>query len=229
MVPKKDTTPSLLFTTKKRRTVWLAITVLFACLFSLYSFTQETLDHSTEQGLSPQQGSENAILHYSPHFLLAEPKSPTPKNFYPQKNTHSNQTSKDNFIQLSIFKGRQASLNLAVLQTLNKMSPLIVYDIMKNVNAPRRQRKVKYTNVHRRIKDLLKKGYVEVAGWRETQPGFRSTLYQPTTKARLAYMLCKVDPEKLVNESPEDVQVTEMAALTMFFTETDQSPLSKRI
>jgi hypothetical protein len=223
MVPKKDPTPSLLFTTRKRRIFWLAITVLFTCIFSFYPLTQEFLDNSTDPALRPQQATMNITLQYSQHFLLAEPKSPFPKNFYPQKNTHSNPTSKNNFIKLSIFQGKQSSLNLAVLQTLNKISPLIVYDIMKNVNAPRDQKKVKYTNVLRRVKDLFKQGFLEEAGWRETQPGFRSTLYQLTTKARVAYMLCKVDPEKLVNEAPEDVLVTEMAALTMFFIETNPS------
>ena len=83
--------------------------------------------------------------------------------------------------KISVFKGKQAALNLAIFGALSKM-PLVIYDITKQVKEKRAFYRLKPSMVGRRVKDLVNQGYLEIAGSRDTKPGPQTTLYQLTTK-----------------------------------------------
>ena len=122
--------------------------------------------------------------------------------------------------ELSVFKGREAKLNRAILQTLFRQSPQIIYDITKAIQKQRGFRRTKYTNVSRRVKALEQQGYLEKAGSRETQPGSQGKLYQPTTRAQVVFLMNQVDPEIFVKEADEDALIAELITLFLFLEKT---------
>ena len=78
---------------------------------------------------------------------------------------------KDKGGRLSVFKGREARLNRAIFHILALKSPLITYDIHKEIKAQKGLKHTKYTNVLRRIRALEESGHLEKAGIRKTLPG----------------------------------------------------------
>ncbi|MCJ7763096.1 hypothetical protein MUP38_06565 [Candidatus Bathyarchaeota archaeon] len=119
--------------------------------------------------------------------------------------------------ELSVFKGREARLNRAIFQILTRESPLVIYDIAQVIRKQKGFKHTKYTNVSRRVKALEQQGYLEQAGSRITQPGPQGTLYQPTTRAHVAFFFNRVSPDKFIKEADEETLMAELATLTLFF------------
>jgi hypothetical protein len=130
--------------------------------------------------------------------------------------------------ELSVFKGREAKLNRAIFQILFRQSPQIIYDITKAIQKQRGFRRTKYTNVSRRVKALEQQGYLEKAGSRETQPGSQGNLYQPTTRAHVAFFFNRVSPDKFIKEADEETLMAELATLTLFFEKAAEKTSRKQ-
>ena len=128
--------------------------------------------------------------------------------------------------ELNVFKGREAKLNRAIFKTLLQRSPLITYDITKEVRKQKGFRHTKYTNVGRRVKALEQQGYLSMAGSRDTQSGAQGTLYRLTTKAHVAILLNHVSRETFVKQANEEAMMTELAALILFLEETARNKKS---
>jgi hypothetical protein len=122
----------------------------------------------------------------------------------------------DNESGLSLFKGREAKLNRAILIVLLQCGPLVIYDITKEIKKRKRVRGVKYTNVNRRVRALVEQGYLESVGSRETQSGVQGTLYSPTIRAKVAFYLNQISPDQFVKEANDEALTTELAALALF-------------
>jgi DNA-binding MarR family transcriptional regulator len=122
--------------------------------------------------------------------------------------------------ELSVFKGREAKLNRAILLTIVQKSPQIIYDVTKIIRKQKGFKHTKYTNVSRRVKALEQQGYLEKAGNRKTQAGAQGILYQLTTRAHVALFLNKVNLDTFIKKSDEDTLMAELAALTLFFEKT---------
>ena len=105
--------------------------------------------------------------------------------------------------QLSVFKGREAKLNHAILIIIIKISPQTIYDIAKTVRQRKGFTNTKYTNVNRRVKALEKQGFLEKAGYRHALQGTQVTLFQPTTRAYVALFLNQLDLDIFVKEADE--------------------------
>ena len=129
--------------------------------------------------------------------------------------------------KLSVFKGREAKLNRAILQALIQKSPQIIYDVTKVIRKQKGFRRTKYTNVNRRVKALEQQGYLEKAGSRNTQAGSQGILYQLTTRAHVALFLNQVNPDTFIKEADEDALMAELAALTLFFEKTERKTKRK--
>ena len=99
--------------------------------------------------------------------------------------------------------GREARLNRAIFHVLASKGPLIRYDIHKLVREERGLSRTRYDVLTRRMKELERRGYIEKAGTKKTQPGPRRPLYRLTNRARLVMLLHRTDLEKFVEEASE--------------------------
>ena len=103
----------------------------------------------------------------------------------------------------SVFKGREAKLNRAIFHILALKGPQTIYEICKEVKTHKGLRHTKYTNVNRRVRALESAGYLERTGTRETQAGFKATLYQLNARAYLALLLNQINLDNFIQEADE--------------------------
>jgi DNA-binding PadR family transcriptional regulator len=127
--------------------------------------------------------------------------------------------------KISVFKGKQAALNLAIFGALFK-TPLVIYDMTKQVKENRAFYLLKPSMVGRRVKDLVNQGYLEIAGSRDTKPGIQATLYQLTTKAKVALYYNSVSRDTFLEEADEQTLTAELSALRLFFEKRDSENLT---
>ena len=120
--------------------------------------------------------------------------------------------------KLSVFKGREAKLNMAVFHVLALKGPLTAYDLHKEVKAQKSLRHTKYTNVLRRIKALEESGYIEKAGTRKikTHPHYQTNLYQLTPRAYLAVLVNKTNLDEIIQKASRENILALIAALVQY-------------
>jgi hypothetical protein len=100
---------------------------------------------------------------------------------------------------LAVFKGREAKLNRAILQSLALSGSQTIYDLHKNVIARRGLRHIHYGNVNKRVRSLEQLGYARAFRTRCTKAGFEANVYELTFKAYLVMILDFKDIETLLN------------------------------
>jgi DNA-binding PadR family transcriptional regulator len=127
--------------------------------------------------------------------------------------------------KISVFRGKQAALNLAIFEALSK-NPLIIYDITKRVKEQKPFYRLKPSIVGRRVRNLVNQGYLEEIGSRATKPGPTRKLYQLTTKAKVALHYQLVSREKFLNEADEETLTAELATLKLFLKKAGKSKSS---
>ena len=117
--------------------------------------------------------------------------------------------------KLSVFKGREAKLNIAVFHVLALKGPLTAYDLHKEVKAQKSLKHTKYTNVLRRIKALEESGYIEKAGTRKikTHPHYQTNLYQLTPRAYLAVLVNKTNFDEFIQTASRENILALLAVL----------------
>jgi DNA-binding Lrp family transcriptional regulator len=106
--------------------------------------------------------------------------------------------------KLSVFKGREAKLNRAVLLVLAQESPLSIRQVYKRVRACKGFRHTRYRVVNRRMKSLENEGYIEHVATEKRPQGFVARICQPTTKAYVALALEAVNFNALIGSTKED-------------------------
>ena len=107
-------------------------------------------------------------------------------------------------VRLSVFKGREAKLNHAILQVLSKASPLAIWDIHKNAGEIRGFKGTKYAVINARIKALEEEGYLKRTGKRNTKQGGKTTLYTLSAKTKLAMELNSQNIDDMFNKLDEE-------------------------
>src|SRR5450759_4007485 len=85
--------------------------------------------------------------------------------------------------ELSVFKGREARLNLAIFTILALLGPLTINELQKQVSKEKGLGGIYYASMTKRMRWLVTYGYVE-----EIQPkeGSRAKTYQLTNKTMLS-------------------------------------------
>jgi hypothetical protein len=114
---------------------------------------------------------------------------------------------------LAIFKGREAKLNHAILQTLAKESPQTIYEIHRNIAKARTLKTTRYANVNTRVRALEETSYVRKIGLRETKAGFKANLYEVTARAYFAILVSSLDLDALIKELDEISMLTILSAI----------------
>jgi DNA-binding Lrp family transcriptional regulator len=114
---------------------------------------------------------------------------------------------------LSVFKGREARLNRTIFQVLAVEGPLTIYDIHKHVKTIRGLKHTRYASVNKRVKILERLRYIERIGFKKTMAGFQAVIFELTTRAYLAVVLDRLDPEWLLENLHEVNAQTVLAAI----------------
>lgn len=194
-----------------------ALTLMFAFLLS-YSLFDTIPSHSINYEFISIQTIKHAATGCMPLFIMATGTNSA--NHKPNKGSVNKKVKKTSVVKLSVFKGREAKLNRAILLTLFQDSPLVVYDITKQVKKQKGFKSTKYTNVNRRVRALMQQGYIEIVGSRETQSGSLATLYQTTIRAKAAFYTKAVNPDQFIEQATAQTLTTALAAIVLFIEET---------
>ena len=110
--------------------------------------------------------------------------------------------------ELSVFKGREARLNHAVLLAAAYREPLTIYEIHKEIVKMKGLGHTRYANVNKRVKLLTEQGFLRKAGSRITKVGLRTTIFQCTTKALLSLAISLVKIDDLIANLNEEGLLT---------------------
>jgi len=132
--------------------------------------------------------------------------------------------------RISIFKGREARLNKAILWILALQGPLNIYNIWRKVRVQRDFSYIRYHVVNRRVRALKEQGYIEKHGEKRAEKiELMAPLYQLTVRAYLAILLNKINLEAFIEKAPEENIISALTALAstdQFFLITNPySPL----
>lgn len=115
--------------------------------------------------------------------------------------------------RIRVFKGREARLNKAIFWILAYESPLSIYEIWRKVRGFRDFAYIRYHVVNRRVRALVKDGYIEKDRKRKTKTGFTIHLYQLSFRAYLAIILNILDLDDFLGRASEDQIVTALACM----------------
>jgi len=117
--------------------------------------------------------------------------------------------------RISIFKGREARLNKAILWILALQGPLNTYKIWRKVRAERDFAYVRYHVINRKVRALRDQGYLEKYGEERAEKMILMVpLYQLTARAYLAILLNKVDLNNFLEKAPEAKILSALVAFT---------------
>ncbi len=122
-------------------------------------------------------------------------------------------------IELSVFKGREATLNRAILQDLGLNGSQTVYEIHKAVTKQKKLKGLRYASVNKRTKALEELRYIQKVGFRKTKAGFNATLYEISTVGYLILALRVVQLEDLLRKLDEAQIITSIGLLMPGFIE----------
>ncbi len=200
--------------------IWgIAIAVLVVCILLSYPIVLETAAHTSNLNFRYSPPLDQLISRFMPILFLMAARTNSANHPQPHESS-INKKVKANSVKLSVFKGIEAKLNRAILLTLFQDSPLVVYDITKQVKQQKGFKHTKYTNVNRRVRALMQQDYLETAGSRGTQAGSQATLYQPTIRAKAAFYTKAVNPDQFIKQASDQTLTTALAALVLFIEDT---------
>jgi len=116
-------------------------------------------------------------------------------------------------IELSVFKGREAKLNRAILRITAQQGPQTVYDVHKQVTKTKGLGHTRYANVNLRVRALEETGYLRKSGLKLTKSGFKAVLFETTAKAYLALVLNTLSAEELFSHLDEATALTLLSSI----------------
>jgi DNA-binding PadR family transcriptional regulator len=88
--------------------------------------------------------------------------------------------------RLQVFSGKEARLNRVLLKTLEWKSPLIAYDVWRQLKATKGFRGIDSKTVYRRMHALEQEGWIGQRGKRPAKVRGDSALYELTLKGKAA-------------------------------------------
>ena len=116
-------------------------------------------------------------------------------------------------VRLSVFRGREARLNLAILFLLKRKSPLTGWEIFSELSKQKEMSQLTYNTILNRMVALQFQDYVMKVGEKDTMPGTETAVYQLSPRAELAISLSKINLDEFVKKAGYDKI---LAALELF-------------
>jgi len=115
---------------------------------------------------------------------------------------------------LSVFKGREAKLNRAILQTLATKGPQTIYDMHKQITKQRGLKQTRYASVNKRVRFLEESEYLKKIGVRKTKAGFEASIYELNVKGYLAISLSQINLDDFLKRVDDATASTILGAIT---------------
>jgi hypothetical protein len=141
--------------------------------------------------------SGSSLLGSASPFLLRTSRT---GNYGPKKRSNSRGLR----AKISIFKGREAKLNIAIFKCLEINGDLAIGEIQRHLIKQKNLEGTYYASINKRIHCLETAGYIIQASYKESQSGFKAKLYKLHAKAHLAIFLNQTSPEKVLNTITEN-------------------------
>jgi hypothetical protein len=114
---------------------------------------------------------------------------------------------------LSVFSGKEASLNRIILLTLDTKKLLANYDMYREIRRVKGFRHVDYRTVQRRMAALEKKGWIVQNGSKRVKPGWDSGLYEITIRSKVALKLHRKSIDEFLQTASEEQLIKLLDAL----------------
>ena len=121
--------------------------------------------------------------------------------------------TKTNGIELSVFKGREAKLNRAIITTLEDKQPQTTRQIAKSVTSTREFKGKSLSTVNKRVRDLEQQGLLSKTQAKERIGGV-TNYYHLTPRAYLARFLDSHSKEELFEKISHEAALILLADLT---------------
>jgi predicted transcriptional regulator len=124
--------------------------------------------------------------------------------------------------RISVFKGREARLNRAIIRVLGGKEPQTTRQLRKKITQIRGLNHTSYSTVNKRVRSLERSGYLRKASVKQ-RPGGLTNYYELRPKAYLAKFLDSTNIENLFE------RVNDQSALTILGALIDTKELNSRI
>jgi predicted transcriptional regulator len=111
-----------------------------------------------------------------------------------------------------VFKGKEAKLNRAIIQTLGAKEPLSTRELQKKTVLIKGFRHTSYSTVNKRVRNLEQSGYLKKSVVKERTGGI-TNFYELRPKAYLATFFNCITIDDLIERVDDSVAVTIMGAL----------------
>ena len=114
--------------------------------------------------------------------------------------------------ELSVFKGREARLNRAIIQALATKEPQTTRELRKKITQTKGLKHTSYSTVNKRVRSLEESGYLRKAAVKERTGGI-TNYYELRPKAHLATFLNSVSLEDLLDRVSNGVALAILAII----------------
>jgi predicted transcriptional regulator len=114
--------------------------------------------------------------------------------------------------ELSVFKGREAKLNRAIIQALATKEPQTTRELRKRIAQTKGLKHTSYSTVNKRVRSLAESGYLRKAAVKERTGGI-TNYYELRPKAYLATFLNSTRTEDMLARVNDATALTVLGAL----------------
>jgi predicted transcriptional regulator len=121
---------------------------------------------------------------------------------------------KDKTGRISVFKGREARLNRAIIQVLGAKEPQTTRQLRKKITQIKGLNHTSYSTVNKRVRSLERSGYLRKAAIEERTGGI-TNFYELTPKAYLTTFLDSINLDNLINQVNEAVVFAILGAMIL--------------
>ncbi|MGD0204139.1 MAG: helix-turn-helix transcriptional regulator [Candidatus Bathyarchaeia archaeon] len=106
--------------------------------------------------------------------------------------------------KLEVFSGKQESLNRVICQILEWKSPLIAYDVWRQLKAIKGFKYIDSKTAYRRMEALEQEGWIVQKGTRQGKRGGDKILYELTLKGKAALRLYEKSLEEFLRTATDE-------------------------
>jgi DNA-binding PadR family transcriptional regulator len=106
--------------------------------------------------------------------------------------------------KLEVFSGKQESLNRVICQIFERKSPLIAYDVWRQLKAIKGFKHIDSKTAYRRMDALEQQGLIAQKGTRLGKRGGDKILYELTLRGKAALRLDEKSIEKFLQTATDE-------------------------
>jgi DNA-binding PadR family transcriptional regulator len=106
--------------------------------------------------------------------------------------------------KLEVFSGKQANLNRVILQIFERKSPLIAYDVWRQLKAIKGFMRINSKTAYRRMEALELQNLIAQKGTRLGKRGGDKILYELTLKGKAALRLDEKSIEEFLQTATDE-------------------------